>query len=425
MNTRTFVSIPEAAKNIIYSKYAMKSIPLPRERRDYEDIFYLTLDEGEYFTINGWMRFIHGGSGNLIDQNPKQVLDTLGWRKSEREGLEVLRLMASYEMQRWFEYFYIDKIENYGTGNPEVFEGCYIPDVIRDVILKYHLNNYPGEGEPVTELPTPNPVSETEWLRLEPEEEELSMEEMMQPVKRGRGRPKGSKDKAPRRISESRRRIVKPTTLITRAPPVITPASMAEPAKPGSKWFLSPDDIEKIRRDLMKCRTPLEISRELSKSDQTIYNVMDANMFEGRKSSLKKSIEGHANNVMRLVSRGDTTWDRYVRVYAICEKALIRKVYKMSPDFIFKYHLAPTRDTLVYDYEKSNHNLKMMATAYGVPAELVVQWLSQENVAHIILPKRGSVTSPRKDRDIAVVENSGGIESKYLLGRDRAKFRDY
>jgi len=413
MNTRTFVNIPEAAKNIIYSKYSMRSVPLPPERREYEDIFYLTLDQGEYFTINGWMRFIHSGRGNLIDQDPKQVLDDLAWDRDEEEGLEALRLMAMYEMQRWFEYFYISKIEEYGTSDPSVFEGVYIPDVIRDIILKYHLNNYPGEGDPVTALPTPHPVSEEQWLQLEPEEEELTMEEMLQ-VKRGRGRPKGSKDKAPRKIAESRRRIIKPTTLITTAPP----------REHRERWHVSPDDVEKIRLDLMKCRTPVEISREIAKSDQTIYNTMEANMFEGQRS-LKKSIEGHANNVMRLIANGDTTWDRYVRVYAICEKALIRKVYKMSPDFIFKYHLAPTRDTLVYDYEKSNHNLKMMATAYGVPAELVVQWLSQENVAHIILPKRGSVTSPRKDRDIAVVENSGGIESKYLLGRDRAKFRDY
>jgi len=420
MNTRTFVDIPEAAKNIIYSKYAMRSVPLPPERSEYEDIFYLTLDQGEYFTIKGWMQFIHSGSGNLIDQDPKQVLDVLGWRKTERGGLDALRLMALYEMQRWFEYFYIDKIEKYGTGDPGMFEGCYIPEVIRDVILKYHLNNYPGEGEPVTELPVPHPVSEEEWLKLEPEEEELSMEEMMQmqPLRRGRGRPKGSKDKAPRKIAESRRRIITPATV------VIKPITMTKPEKPGSQWYLSPDDIERIRIDLMKCRTPLEISHEIAKSDQTVYNVMEANMFEGNRS-LKKSIEGHANNAMRLITNGDTTWDRYVRVYAICEKALVRKIYKMNPAFISKYNIVPTHGTLAYDYEKSNHNIRMMATAYGVPSELLVGWLSQSNIAHIVIPKSGSITSARKERDIAVVENNGGIESKYLLGRDRAKFRDY
>ena len=247
-------------------------------------------------------------------------------------------------MQRWFEYFYIAKIEEYGTGDPSVFEGVYIPDVIRDVILKYHLHNYPGEGEPVTELPMPHPVSEEVWLQLEPEEEELSMNEMMQPVKRGRGRPKGSKDKTPRKISESRRRIVKPTTLTT-------PASPRD--KPVGKWYLTSDDIEKIRHDLMKCRTPIEISRDIAKSDQTVYNTMEANMFEGQKS-LKKSIEGHANNVMRLIANGDTTWDRYVRVYAICEKALIRKVYKSNSDFIFKYRIAPTRESIEYRVQQSS-----------------------------------------------------------------------
>ena len=415
MNTRTFVDIPAEAKNIIYSKYAMKRV-FPPERREFEDIFYLTLNQKDYIPVDMWMKFIHSGNGNLIDTDPKQALLHLGLTEDDiidvEEGIRVLQLLAQYQMQRWFEYFYIAKIEEYGTGDPSVFEGVYIPDVIRDVILKYHLHNYPGEGEPVTELPMPHPVSEEVWLQLEPEEEELSMNEMMQPVKRGRGRPKGSKDKTPRKISESRRRIVKPTTLTT-------PASPRD--KPVGKWYLTSDDIEKIRHDLMKCRTPIEISRDIAKSDQTVYNTMEANMFEGQKS-LKKSIEGHANNVMRLIANGDTTWDRYVRVYAICEKALIRKVYKSNSDFIFKYRIAPTRESIEYEYNKLNHSLKHMSTAFGVPAELVIQWLSQYDIAHIVAPMRKTITSARKERDIAVVENSGGIEARYLLGRDRAKY---
>ena len=63
-----------------------------------------------------------------------------------------------------------------------------------------------------------------------------------------------------------------------------------------------------------------------------------------------------------------------------------------------------------------------MSTAFGVPAELVIQWLSQYDIAHIVAPMRKTITSARKERDIAVVENSGGIEARYLLGRDRAKY---
>jgi len=405
MNTSTFVNIPEKFVKIINGKYLRKEIPFPTHNFEYENIFYLTFNEDVAgIRVTDWLNFIYGGGAKLLATNTVQALLDLGWRGTMPKGRTLLKIMESYELQRWYEWFYIDHIMNHGLVRQEDYEGCWDRDIIMGVILKYHLNNYPGEGHPIEYVP--RDISESEWLRLEPEEEEMSMEDVMQTVKRGRGRPKGSKDKTPRKIAH---RVIKPTTLTTRV-------------KPGVKWHVSTDDIEKIRIDLMKCRTPMEIGREIDKSDQTIYNTMEANMFEGQRS-LNKSIEGHANNVMRLIANGDTTWDRYVRVYAICEKALIRKVYKMNPDFIFKYHIAPTRDSIEYEYETLKHNLKHMATAFGVPAELIIQWLGQYNIAHIVAPMRKSITTARSEKDIAIVENSGGIEEKYLLGRDRAKFK--
>ena len=65
----------------------------PPERREFEDIFYLTLNQKDYIPVDMWMKFIHSGNGNLIDTDPKQALLHLGLTEDDiidvEEGIRV------------------------------------------------------------------------------------------------------------------------------------------------------------------------------------------------------------------------------------------------------------------------------------------------------------------------------------------------
>jgi DNA-binding CsgD family transcriptional regulator len=176
----------------------------------------------------------------------------------------------------------------------------------------------------------------------------------------------------------------------------------SRPGEPRTK--IDVKQIEELRLSLMKCKSPIAISKELGVSNPTVYNAMRPNMFIGE-MELKKTMPLHVETVKRLIANGDTTWEYYVRLHALCEKALMKAVYASDPEFVSKYKVTPTRLTLLFEYNKLNGSALRVSQAFGVPQNVADGWLRAYSIGEpVSVPKKVYAPGERKggvvDEDI-------------------------
>lgn len=181
---------------------------------------------------------------------------------------------------------------------------------------------------------------------------------------------------------------------------------VAEPVKPIAKrgrpeggTKIDQQKIEELRLSLMKCKIPTAIAKEFGVSDQTIFNNIKSNEFVGSKD-FKKTIALHTESIMRLIARGDTTWDYYVRIRAICEKALMKSVYAADPSFVMRYQVCPTKPSLVYEYNKVSGSILRLSQTFGVSEKEVRMWLDKYQMGRV---------QPTTAVPIASTERHGGV----------------
>lgn len=380
MDITTFVTIPENFKRWIYERYADGTIEKPSPNPELEDIFYRSLAQNEIVSTRKWMWFIQTGGGRLLHSDPEQALKTIGLFPDE---IDIANKLSSYELQRWYEMYYVSMIQQYGRCSTQTYP-CYDPDVVRQVVAKYGIIDPPCE--PTVLLP-------------------LSGEQ------------------------------VEPSS-------ILASKSLRLPAKkrgvrPGGKTAIDYEGIEKLRESLMKCKTPTVIAKELDTSPQTVYTAMKTNMFGG-KHELKKTMGFHVETLKRLIPKGEVTWNQYVRTYAICETALMRALYKSDIDgyegnFVHAYVISPTKESIEYELKKFKGNHQKVAAAFGVPESLMRTWIENKRIGLVELPKE--VTKPaaaktlRKGSELTYDEHLArlGIDPRYdPLASEREKWsREY
>ena len=178
--------------------------------------------------------------------------------------------------------------------------------------------------------------------------------------------------------------------------PAIPKAGRGRPVG-GTK--IDQQKIEELRISLMKCKIPTAIAKEFGVSDKTIFNNIKSNEFIGSKD-FKKTIALHTESIMRLIARGDTPWDYYVRIRAICEKALMKSVYAADPSFVMRYQVCPTKPSLVYEYNKVSGSVLRLSQTFGVSEKEVRMWLDKYQMGRV---------QPTTAVPIASTERHGGV----------------
>ena len=351
MNTFTFIPIPDTYKAQIAALYRTEKLPKPEPNKEYEDIFYKSLAQKEIVTTRKWMAFVNGGGGKLLTtpSNKAIALKTLGLPP---EAVSVLDSLEQFEIQRRYERYYVDMIVKNGRCRTDWM--CYDPDIVNTITAKYGLINTPCETDNIIELPEPEITTEKERKYVF-----------------GRG---------------GRQRI-------------------------GEKTSVNYKAVEELRLSMMKCKTPKMIATDFGLTETAIYSAIRKNEFV-IESNLDKSIRFHTDNIIRLISNGDTTWEYYVRRQALCEKALIKSVYKSDPSFVAKYNIVPTKLSLVFEYSKYDGSVLKVSQAFGVPAPLVEKWL---DVYEIGVPAPIKKVFKKEERHGGVVDED--VYAK--LGIDR------
>ena len=144
--------------------------------------------------------------------------------------------------------------------------------------------------------------------------------------------------------------------------------------------------IEELRTSLMKCKTPMSISKEFGVTDQSIHNHMKTNEFIGSRE-LTQTLNIHRDAIMRLIANGETTWEYYVRIRAICEKSLMKAIQKADPSFVMKYKVVPTKPSILFDYNTAGGSPVKLGQAYGVTPEIAQMWLDAYDIGRVVAPK--------------------------------------
>jgi hypothetical protein len=208
----------------------------------------------------------------------------------------------------------------------------------------------------------------------------------------------------------------------------IVPPERVEPTRkrgrPSGGKKIDFQKIEDLRTSLMKCKAPTAISKEFDVTDQTIYDIMHKNEFLIERDQTK-TLPIHTAAILRLIPNGDTTWEYYVRMRALCEKALAKSVHADDPTFFMKYNVAPTKPSLTFEYNKFSGSVLKLAQAFGVSQDVVRMWLDKYEMGRIsprgIVPRepgkaRGGVMDDETYRRL-------GIDPDYDPGKsDRVKF---
>lgn len=207
--------------------------------------------------------------------------------------------------------------------------------------------------------------------------------------------------------------------------------SSPPPLKRGSRTGeahikINVKEIEELRLSLMKCKPTSVISSELGVAAKTIYNAINAHMF-AKPANNKKTANFHRDTIMRLISNGDTTWEYYVRIHALCEKALIKAIHAHDPSFIIRYKLSPTRLSLLFEYNKLHGGAVKLGQAFGVQPEIVNAWLLEHKIGVITAPREhiARKNTAKKAEDVFIDDyfERNGIDPNYNpFAADRVKF---
>jgi hypothetical protein len=374
MNQQSFVPIPKECKIWIYEQYASGKLEKPQPDTVLEGIFYRSLAQKEIITTDTWMGFLRAEGGKLLQSDPKSALELLGLFPDE---MHIANALSTFELQRWYEMYYVSMIQKYGKCSTE-FYPCYDSGVVTQIAAKYGLVDAPCEST------------------------------ILLPLEGGAFEPSSMFSPKQTKAKKKMGRLLGGGTKIDYA------------------------GVEKLRISLMKCKSPDVIAKELDTSNQTVYASMKINMFAG-KHELNKTINFHVETLKRLIPKGDVTFEKYVKTYAICETALIKALYKSDPTFVYNWKIIPTEPSFEYEYVKHKSSKLKLSQAFGVPETLVSKWLEKYAMGKVAPPKAqtksATAKSIRKGSDLTYDEHLVrlGIDPGYdPLAAEREKWnRDY
>lgn len=375
MDITTFVNIPDAYRHGIYQCYHAGGCEKPPRDPELERVFYKSLAQNEVVSISKWMAFLNKGGGKLIREQPSAAAEELGLKY---RGEEYLELLSKCELQRWIEWYYITMIRKHGKCFTSY--DFYDPGIVSAIAIKYGLSDFPCATTP----------SEEELYRTT--HGDITQPETTEEYETRTQKKRGSK--------------------------------LGEP-----KTKINLERVGKIRNELMKCRAVPDIAKEMKVSDATIYNAMRPNMFKTQNET-KRSIDEHIDNIKRLVGDGTASWAHYASIYALCEKGVMRELYRRDPVFVNDHHtnLAPTKESLAYDHSKCGGNTPKLAKLYGVSEDIMREWLSirevsVRNIPINIIPKKIHAKS-KPVPDNVIDYDKWGIDPNYnpLAGDKNIKF---